>query len=275
MDVKARAAAIDLCESVLREDYKYNLENEIWPSDNRLIEGLLDRTSELADVYVELYGLLAEDPRALKSFFDVFATAVYSWSPEKIKEARQDREELTDLNVRIAKLSELLSDLLSRRTEVKEISSFTSDTYYHIMDVVEDASEGNGLFSSHLKDKLDKLTYQYDLKYWPSISKVVTLIGINAANAVTVADDSAASAATEARRPGLADFLKAFEAELDMNRVKNIGFIPDDFSLTDSSMASLVNCGLELEADDLIDASFVKRYRQREREKKVGQVESD
>lgn len=44
-------------------------------------------------------------------------------------------------------------------------------------------------------------------------------------------------AANEGRRPGLADFLKAFEAELDINRVKNIGFIPDDFSLTDSSMA--------------------------------------
>lgn len=49
--------------------------------------------------------------------------------------------------------------------------------------------------------------------------------------------------------------------------MENIGFIPDDFSLTDSSMASLVNCGLELRVEDLIDASFVKRYRQRERER--------
>lgn len=52
-----------------------------------------------------------------------------------------------------------------------------------------------------------------------------------------------------------------------MNRVTNIGFIPDDFSLTDSSLATLVNCGLGLEVEDLIDASFVKRYRQRERDR--------
>lgn len=267
MDVRARAISIDACENVLREDYQYNVEHEIWPSINRWIEGMLGRTTELADTYVELHGALAEEPRALKSFFDVLASAVYSWSPEKIKEAREDREELTELNVRIAKASELLSELLARRTEVKEMYSFSCDTYYHIMDVVEDASEGNGLFRSHVKKKLASLTFQYDLKYWPSITKVVAQIGVNAANAVTVADDSPASAATEARRPGLSDFLKAFEAELDMNRVTNIGFIPDHFSLSDSSMASLVNCGLGLGIDDLIDASFVKRYRQRERDR--------
>ncbi|GLO49618.1 hypothetical protein PPUN110474_10180 [Pseudomonas putida] len=272
MDVKARAIAIEACENVLREDYQYNVEHEIWPSINQWIEGMLGRTTELADTYVELHGTLAEAPRALKSFFDVFASAVYSWSPEKIKDAREDREELTELNVRIAKASELLSKLLARRTEVKEMSSFSSDTYYHIIDVIEDASEDNGLFRSHVKKKLDSLTYQYDLKYWPSIMKVVAQIGVNAANAVTVADDSAANAATEARRPGLSDFLKAFEAELDMNRVTNIGSIPDDFSLSDSSMASLVNCGLGLGVEELIDASFVKRYRQRERERKVGQA---
>ncbi|HGW5084984.1 TPA: hypothetical protein ACWL5R_003526 [Pseudomonas aeruginosa] len=109
------------------------------------------------------------------------------------------------------------------------------------------------------------MTYQYDLKYWPSITKVVAQIGINAASAVTIAEDSAASAATEARRSGLADFLKAFEAELDKNRVENIGFVPDDFALTDSSMASLVNCGLGLGVEELIESTFVKRYRQRER----------
>ena len=267
MDVKGRSIAVDACENILREDFKYNEEHGIWRSINRIIEGLLGRSTELTDVYVELHVALAQQPQALKSFFDVFTTAVYSWSPGKIKEAREDRDKLTELNVRIEKVSELLSKLLSQRTQVKEMSSFSSDTYYHIMDVVEDASEDNGLFRSHLKKKLDGLTYQYDLKYWPSISKVVAQIGINAASAVTVADDSAANAATEARRPGLADFLKAFEAELDRNRVENIGFIPDDFSLTDSSMASLVNCGLELRVEDLIDASFVKRYRQRERER--------
>ncbi|HGW5084983.1 TPA: hypothetical protein ACWL5R_003527 [Pseudomonas aeruginosa] len=151
MDVKGRATAIDVCENILREDFKYNEEHGTWGSINRIIESLLGRTTELADVYVELYAALAEHPRALESFFDVFTVTVYSWNPGKIKEARENRDKLTELNVRIAKVSELLSELLSQRTEVKEMSSFTSDTFYHIMDVVEDASEDNGLFRSHLK----------------------------------------------------------------------------------------------------------------------------
>ncbi|MBJ9976930.1 hypothetical protein IAE35_10635, partial [Pseudomonas sp. S75] len=267
MDVKACTAAVEICENVLREDYKYNVERGILRSTNRLIESLLGRTHELSGAYVELCDGLAAEPRVLKSFFEIYTSVIQSWNPQEIKKAREDRDELTELNVHIAKTSELLSEMLSRRAEVKERSSFTCDTYYHIMDVVEGASEGNGLFGSYLKEKLGGLTHQYDLKYWPTISKVVEQIGIDAAKAMTVSRDSSASAATEARRSGLADFLKAFEAALDRNRMGNNGLIPDKFSLTDTTMASLVSCGLELEVDEIVGAEFVKRYRQRERER--------
>ena len=91
--------------------------------------------------------------------------------------------------------------------------------------------------------------------------------GADSGNTVTVANDSAALVATEGRRPRLADFLKAFEANLAVNRVRRHGRIPNNFSLSDSAMASLVNCALELEVHELIDSSFVKRFRQRQREK--------
>lgn len=41
MDVKGRSAAIEACENILREDFKYNEEHGIWRSINRIIEGLL------------------------------------------------------------------------------------------------------------------------------------------------------------------------------------------------------------------------------------------
>ena len=69
MDVKGRSAAVEACENILREDFKYNEEHGIWRSTNRIIESLLGRSSELADVYVELHAALAEQPRALASFF--------------------------------------------------------------------------------------------------------------------------------------------------------------------------------------------------------------
>ncbi|WP_449100762.1 hypothetical protein [Pseudomonas veronii] len=136
-----------------------------------------------------------------------------------------------------------------------------------MIDAVSDAGEGNGLFETHIKKELERLTYQFDLKYWPSIGEFIAAVGADAGKAVTVANDSTAVAATEGRRPGLADFLKAFKANLAVNRVRRHGWIPNNFSLSDSAMASLVNCALELEVDELIDSSFVKRFRQREREK--------
>lgn len=84
---------------------------------------------------------------------------------------------------------------------------------------------------------------------------------------MTVARDSSTNAATKARRPGLSCFLKAFDAGLDRNRVGNNGVIPGWFSLTESLMASLVTCLLELEVEDMVGAELVRRFRQRERER--------
>lgn len=54
MDVKNRAVAIESCEGVLREEYRYNVESEIWPIINERILRLLTRTHELSDAYCEL-----------------------------------------------------------------------------------------------------------------------------------------------------------------------------------------------------------------------------
>ncbi|WJN48611.1 hypothetical protein [Pseudomonas asiatica] len=98
MSDKARAAAIGMCESVLREEYQYNTEHGILRSTNRLLESLLGRTHEFADVYVELGDCLAAEPRALKSFFEMYTAVIQSWNPQKIKRARGDRDELTGLS---------------------------------------------------------------------------------------------------------------------------------------------------------------------------------
>jgi len=54
---------------------------------------------------------------------------------------------------------------------------------------------------------------------------------------------------------------------LKENSVREHGFIPNNLSVSDNTVASLVNCALDLNADKLIDGYFVKRFRQRERER--------
>ena len=117
-----------------------------------------------------------------------------------------------------------------------------------------------------MKEDVDRLQYQYDLKYWPQLSEVVHAIGTDAERAEVTATDPATAAATESRKSGRSDFVRALLARLDDNRVRECGFIPNDFALSDSGMASLVNCGLDLASDELVDADFIKRFRQRQRQ---------
>ena len=263
--------AVKVCEAILRSDLEYNQAHKIWPSVNRVIELMLARRNELVDAYEELHASLAPHHRALESFFDVFTSTPMAWSPEKLNNARKARKELSDINTRIAAAAEDLSELLARRDEIKEVSSFSCDTFYHSLDAVEVAaeSEENYLFEWHVKKRLDALRGQYDLKYWPSLGTVVKAIGENARNADVYARDPATASATESRRPGLSDFLKAYFARIIDNSMGAHGFIPNNFSVSDSTLASLVNCALDLDADKLIDGDFVKRFRQRGRERRA------
>ena len=72
--------------------------------------------------------------------------------------------------------------------------------------------------------------------------------------------------ATMASRPSRADFIKALLAAIDENGGRNYGQLPNDFKVTDSTLASLASCVLDLGADDLVDGPYVKRLRQRERD---------
>lgn len=80
------------------------------------------------------------------------------------------------------------------------------------------------------------------------------------------ASDPLTAAATVATRPSLADFFKALFALIDENSVRNYGHMPNDFKPTDTTLALLANCSLDLGPDNLVSSEYVKRLRQRERE---------
>lgn len=264
----APTEAVQHCEAVLRTMMEDLQAKRIWPNVCSIIDGMLKRRVELAEVYEEVYTSLAQIPRALYMFWDVFVHAADGWNPEKNRAARQAREELVGVNSRISELADQLAALLDRRDSLHNYSGFSSNTHYHILDIVNEASEHNNLYESYVKDDLDRLQYQFDLKYWPALSEVVQAIGTDAEMAEITANDPATAAATESRKSGRSDFVKAFLARVDDNRVKECGFIPSGFALSDSGLASLVNCGLDLAVDELVDADFIKRFRQRQRQAK-------
>lgn len=266
----APTEALQNCETLLRTMMEDLQAKGIWPNVRSIIGGMLKRRIELSDVYEEVYASLAQKHRALYVFWDVFVHAADGWNPEKNQAARRAREELVGVNGRISELADQLAALLDRRDDLHNYSGFNSNTQSQILDIVHEASEHNGLYESYAKEDVERLQYQYDPKYWPSLSEVIQAIGTDAEMAEVTANDPATEAATASRKSGLSDFVRAFLARIDDNRVRECGFIPNSFALSDGSLASLVNCGLDLAVEELVDADFIKRFRQRERQAKSG-----
>ncbi len=132
--------------------------------------------------------------------------------------------------------------------------------------MIEAAAKSNYLFTSYVQERLDALHGQFDLKYWPSLSDFLQELASDAEDAVIEATDPLTAAATMASRPSRADFIKALLAAIDENRGRNHGQLPNDFKVTDNTLATLASCVLDLGADDLVDGPYVKRLRQRERD---------
>jgi len=87
------------------------------------------------------------------------------------------------------------------------------------------------------------------------------------ARATPLPHDAITDAGTEGKRAGLADTFKAFFVALEESSRRNHGFLPNAFELTDQSMASLLSCALGLGPEKIVDSTYVKRLRQRQRER--------
>jgi light-regulated signal transduction histidine kinase (bacteriophytochrome) len=219
----------------------------------------------LQDAYEELHVKLHAHPPALQAFLGLVLSTAAFWNPEKIQEARAARSDLADVNLQIARKSAELAALLEQRSDLHNTSGFSSDTHYHVCNVIEAASQHNYLFKSYLGEKLAALRSQFDLKYWPSLGNFLQELASDAEKAVMEATDPLTAAATSAARSSKADFFKALFAAIEESSATSYGQLPRGFKLTDRTLASLANCALDLGPDDLVDDTYMKRFRQRER----------
>lgn len=247
-----------ICEEALRADKTYNIEHEIFPSENRIIDRLLARRLELVDAYAEIHEKLHARAYGIKTILGIVTNVAAFWNPERVADARDARTRLEEVNREIAELAMDLARLLEERTEIGNTSGFASDTHYHIVDVIDAASSENGFYLSHLKDELKSLSSRYDLKYWPSLEEVVRVIGKDADDAGTRATDPLTRAATTGSRGSRADFFKALFQLIKENGDGSHTHIPRNFKLSDNALASLANCALDLGPDDLVDSAYVK-----------------
>ncbi|MBS0502047.1 MAG: hypothetical protein JSR74_17185 [Proteobacteria bacterium] len=256
----------NVCESLLNEEKRYNAEHHILPSESAVVDRLLNRGLEMTPAYEELHSKLHQHPQALRTFLGLVLTAAAFWNPEEIAEARNARNDLTKVNQKIARQAAELAELLQQRSDLGNTSGFRTDTHYHVCDVIQASSQRNYGFKHYVREHLDGLQRQFDLKYWPTLSDFTHELARDAAAAVAQASDPLTAATTAASKASLADFVKALFASIEENSARNYGHLPHGLQISDSTFAILVNCALDLDADSMVDGPYVKRLRQRERE---------
>jgi hypothetical protein len=153
-----------------------------------------------------------------------------------------------------------LSRLIERRTELHNMSAFSSSHTYSILEILNSA----GYYTTgyeHLSIELKQLYARFGLKYWPKIEDVVAQIASDACDAEVYSTDSMTQAGTLSRKQSKKDFLKAFHVYISNCIGERSPLLPQTFKLSDKSTADIMNCVLELDLDKIVNAAYVKNAR--------------
>ncbi|MBW8375975.1 MAG: hypothetical protein K0M59_18565 [Stenotrophomonas sp.] len=254
-----------VCEEFLQEQIRRNEAEGIVPSESKVARNMISRGLELRSVYQELEQSLGFGGIEWKIFleFCVLATGAH-WTPEKSIADRAARKRLDKVNEAIADLADQLAELLDERDEINNRGPFSSATLHHPVEVIDRACQRNGHYQSFLKERLESLC-QFDLKYWPSLSEMVRVIGADAEKADVQSHDPRSAAMSQTSRPSVADFVRAIEEGIAENQHSGLGGLPASFRLSDESIATLANVLLNLSAKSGKDAKYVKNIRERDR----------
>lgn len=254
-------SAVEKCEEFLENDKAYNVEKDIWISLVKITDRLLNCRHEMAPVYEELVANYSQD--YINSFLDILLSTAAFWNPQAATEYRAQKRQLLELNNEIGKVAEKLASLLAKRTDLNNRSNFYSNSHYNIVDVIDNASQYNGHYTGYLKQPLQSLQGQYDLKYWPNLSEIVGEISKDAYNSEVYSSDSRTEAATSSQRSSVADFFRALFVAIEKNSERFNGALPRNFKITDNALSIIANCALSLESEEIIEGSSVKGIRQR------------
>lgn len=137
------------------------------------------------------------------------------------------------------------------------------------MGISEAAAHGanNYRYRSYVKEKLEGLACNFDLKYWPSLAEFMDEISRDSREGHTAASDPMTAAGTSSAKSSKADFVRAFLAYLAECYEERGGHLPNRYVPSDAAMADIINSVMNLEADCVVTADYMKSFRQKERRK--------
>lgn len=257
----------NICYQYLIAERKNFIKNEIWPGKVTIINRMLDENLNMSFVYREILDK-TQHSHQCESVLSVIINAGFQWSREATGDLRRQKKALATLNHQISEVSRTLASLLDQRSEIANSSGVVCESFDCITEAIAAASEDNHFYHSNVEIPLRQLSDRFDLKHWPSIADVARAISDNSNNMDTYVRDSSSAAAIDSLKHTTYDYFRGILSELGEAK-KGVTFpIPRDFSFTDTSLATIANCSMELEEE--VVGGYVKRFRQSMREKASG-----
>jgi len=259
---KTKASSTRKVEAFLRDRLKDNEQRGIQGSENAVIERLLKSSAEMLPVYAEIIKKchVTEWRHVVEQ---IVIVAAY-WNPVRMKQIRRSKNRLKDLNKKIQEAAAKLAELLGEREQEAEQYSLDGYGDLHPIDWIIRAAEASDgrtstLFKWYVKEKLELLIGQYDLKYWPSLADTLRAVASFANTHDVGALDPLTAGAISSRESSVRDFWRALSAGIELLKKGNL--IPQKFKFSDKSLSEIANCALGIEADRLTDANQVKTWR--------------
>lgn len=260
--IPARTAA-DVLE--IMKSYRDNLrEKTLYEPSWSVLERLISRDTEMNPVWHDIARHALTGEQCWNLLAQIFLAGVYG-TAEHHRRLKADHSRLAFLNEGIAAKAAELGRMLTEREDILNRNAFYIEHTAHIVDLIDAASGQNGHYSSFLREKLDGLRSQFDGKYWPSLQQLLEVVAKE--NPVAEFMDRSDEAVVHARGVAVPDFLRRLFSNFHDIRVMKGDlrtahiYLPADFRLTDSSLATLATVSLDLAEPVSVDSVKMLRNR--------------
>ncbi len=254
------------CEDRTRHQLADDKEVGIWMSRWPFMEKILNRSLEMKHIYREICDRFGYPPQrggnpAVLLILEAIWDSGKLFTREEISKKREVRKELFTLRDEIISLSGKLSNSMARQRELLECEDFDPGGYASLIDLVVLAGKNNGLFDNHVREELQGLDREFDLKYWPSPEQLVDAIGVFEESRPSPVQGYIPESVIDGRSNDFKDFVLSFDADLDETHQ-----IPCDFRFSDNAVASLANVVLDLPDNKVVTNDNVRVIRQRRKD---------
>lgn len=250
------------CERILLDKKKENLKGNILAAENIVIDRLLARKSELSDAYEELYYKLHKKLFGLDYFLNILICAAANSSPITKKEMALTIDSIFLINQKISDSADLLEKLLNERDILFKNTDLNNITSHPVCLLLIAGGQHNFLFKAYVQEKLLALNERYDRRYWPSISDLFREVSTDALNCSNNLVHALPVTSEFSDYPSRSVFFNKFFAAIEHKKTLDNPPLPDEFRLTNRSLAALANCALDLAPEYKIDSNYMKQLHQ-------------